>query len=694
MSDKFHRVIGIDLGTTYSAVAAYNKFAEASEIINNKAEGDRPTTPSVVSLDPILNKAIVGYAAKRNLANDPENTIIEIKREMGENFRPETLKKFGAERFYSVEHPLKVHLQIPWLSEQERWFTPQEISAFILTKMKEIAEVEIGEEIRDAVVTVPAYFTEKQKKATEEAALLAGLYPRQLIPEPTAAAICYGVDKFQTGKKTFLVYDLGGGTFDVSIIVVEEQKISVVATSGDSRLGGSDFDEAITKWALGELKEKHGRQVQGDRLAEAYIKARAEDAKILLSTFEEATLELTFPDSRQIYKLVLTRDKFNEIVDPFLKRSLAKVEEAIKISSENKGVKREHIDAILLVGGSTKIPKALSLLLDYFGKSESFVLGEINPDSVVARGAAIMAYKFAPSPAPFDVRKRKESTLNMDFGEQVIVPLITEHSLGVEVQDSRVERIVNQATSIPVEITRGGFTNPGPTPEIIVNVFQGEGSFTYENTLIGSLHMGPLEPKPMGEHKFEVTFKLDENGLLSMIVHHINENKTYEARFDQKTSVGGEQALVALRNKVLKLYAQRAAQVPREAEVVVPPPHPAGPAGRAAGAPPEPPRPAPEAVSPPPAEPRAQGLSQPTGAVEPPPAEGQIEGLLIPTVEVPDQFKQIVRRAKKQLLRKFDRELFTAFNAFVTALNLGKSEEELEEVGDDLADAHEDARDR
>jgi molecular chaperone DnaK (HSP70) len=561
MSEKYHKVIGIDLGTTYSAVAAYNKFKEQAEIIKNSAEGDTPTTPSVVSLDPSSNKAIAGYAAKRNLASQPENTIIEIKREMGEVFRPETLKKYGAEGKFTgtgpEPDPVKVHFNAPWLAAEEQWFTPQEISAIILMKMKEIAEVEMKvDEIRDAVVTVPAYFKEKQKKATEEAALLAGLYPRQLIPGSTAAAICYGVDKLETGKKVYLVYDLGGGTIDVSIIEVEKERIQVLATSGDSLLGGSDFDDVITRWAVEQLKDKYGKDVQNDLIALAYIKARAENAKILLNTCEKTSLDLTFADSQAILQLELTREKLIELIEPFLRKSLTEVDKAIIMAHEQMCIPREYIDALLLVGGSSKIPKVKEMLLDYFGKDESFVRSDINPDSVVARGAAIMACRFAPSSAPFDIKKRKESILLNEEGvEEIIDPgLITEHSLGIGIQENRVERIINKGTNLPVEIKKSGIVNPGPCEEIIVQLFQGEGRYTYENTLIGSLHLGPMEPKPRNFHKFELTFKLDKNGLLNIIVHHINEQKTYETNFVQKTGIGGEEKLIAKRKKLMKLY--------------------------------------------------------------------------------------------------------------------------------------------
>ena len=729
MNDQFHKVIGIDLGTTYSAVAAYNTYTEQAEIISNKIDtsaGSGETTPSVISLNQ-MNKAIVGQAAKNNLAVRPQDTVIEIKREMGENFRPETLQKYNAGK-YSEKDPVRVFFA-------GEWMLPQAISAFTLMKMKEIAEIELGEEIRDAVITVPAYFTEKQKKATKEAALLAGLYPRQLIPEPTAAAICYGVDKMESEKKTFLVFDLGGGTFDVSIIVVEGENIDVIATSGDPRLGGGDFDDAIVYWAIDQLKQK-GVDVSQDPSALARIKERAESTKIALSSFSSAKLDLMFLNNPNIQNLELTREEFEDIIDPvdpnkksLLRKSLSYVDIAIKNAEEKKGVTRDHIDAILLVGGSSKIPKVRNMLLDYFQKDESFVRSDVNPDAVVARGAAIMGYRFKPSPPPFDIKRELDSSLvNRDVEDDMHISLITEHSLGVGVQENLVSRIVEQGSNIPIEVKRGGYVNSGPATDIPVEVYQGEGKYTYENTLIGTLHIGPMEPRPAGEHKFEVIFKLDINGLLTMIILHLNENREYVAQFEQKTGVGGDDALIILRKKLLSLYAASSAQTPgfpdstAAAEpAVVPPPVPQPGTQQPAAAPaPPPPQAEPAPVSPPqtaaqpiqpsvppqpdsgsplpqqvpPAPAAAQAPPQPVPSDQPVSAQAppsQIE-LIEPASEVPDQFKQLVRRVKKQLIKQYDENLANAYNVFVSEINKGTAENDLLDAGDDLAEAFDDAR--
>ena len=694
MNENLHRVIGIDLGTTYSAVATYNKSIEQTEIIVNRKEGDTPTTPSVISLDPMLRKAIVGYVAKRNLAFDPQNTVIEIKREMGEVFLPETLDKFQARDIFKPKgdgyegDPVKVKFD-------GEWRLPQEISAFTLMKMKEVAETEMGGEIRDAVITVPAYFTEKQRKATEEAALLAGLYPRQLIPEPTAAAICYGVDRFEAERKVYLVYDLGGGTFDVSIITVEEEKIEVIATSGDPRLGGGDFDDAIMEWAVGELRQNHRLDVGAKPAAKAIIKLNAEMAKIDLSTYTDAKMSLLElrPENPPI--LDLSRDKFEKLIDPLLNKSLSYVDTAIKLAQEKKGLSREDIDAILLVGGSSKIPKVRTKLLDYFQKDEDFLRANLDPDAVVARGAAMLALRFAPSPAPFDITRRVDSSQINTLAEQDLqIRHITEHSLGVGVQNNMVSKIVDQGTNIPISETRGGYTNPGPYEYIDVLVYQGEGEYAFDNTLIGMLKIGPMELKPEGHHQFEVTFTLDENGLLSMAVHHINEGKRYEAKFEHKTGIGGREALAVVRNKLLPMYASTSALplpgATHTSASQVPPPSSA-PSSQAV--------PPPAASSAAPAPPDASAEAAPPSTPEQPAPQASAAqsgagngAILEPSSEVPDQFKGLVRRAHKQLLNRPDPKLLRIYNEFVTALNQGQTDEDLEDLGEDLKDVYQQCR--
>lgn len=692
MNGRLHRVVGIDLGTTYSALAVFNRISEEAEIIGNPEDNHAATTPSVVSLDPQTHRVIVGILAKRNMALDPQNTIIEIKREMGETFRESTLDKYRARGQFQARtekeggaedegDPVQVRLA-------DQWLFPQEISAFILMKLKEIAEQEIGEEVLDAVITVPAYFTEKQKKATKEAALLAGLYPRQLIPEPTAAAICYGLDHYEPSRKVYLVYDLGGGTFDVSIIQVEEDRIEVVATSGNPRLGGGDFDDEITKWALEEIERQTGADLSTNAAAKARLKLHAEETKILLSTYPSAKLPLVDvldPRLSGPASLELTREKFEELIERYLTDSIRFVDIAIQ-AAEKKGVRREDIDAILLVGGSSKIPKVRAELLDYFQKDENFVRADLNPDAVVARGAAKLALKFGPNPPPFEINRPTDTGLvNREADDELDIHLITEHTLGVAIQNNLFDPIVHQGMHIPVEVVQDHYTNAGPSEHVEVRVYQGEGHYCYENSFIGTVFLGAMEPKPQGHHKFAVTFKLDVNGLLTAIVHHINENKTYQARFEHKTGIGGFEALARMRQKLLGYYEVGfPARAPLE---------------------PFPPQPEPGArYTPPPAspfgagaEPAAAGAPPPSGPELPPtppgaPAESKPPALIEAQGEVPEPFKSVLRRAHKLLLGHPHKQLLKSFNAFTTALNQGVTGEDLEDLAHDLEHDYHDAR--
>ncbi len=684
-----HKVIGIDLGTTYSAVAAWDPDEEEAVIINDKTVDHGETTPSVVSLHPVLHKAVVGQAAKQNLANDPDNTIIEIKREMGAEFTAQTLDKYRAQDVYKVRDPVRAR----FVGE---WRLPQEISAFTLIKMKEIAEAEIGEEIIDGVITVPAWFTEKQKKATQEAAILAGIYPRQLVPEPTAAAICYGVDKQEDDAQTYLVYDLGGGTFDVSIISVEGTNIEVLATSGDANLGGGDFDDAITAWVINALREQ-GQDFSGDFKARAQIKLKAEQAKILLSEYEETTLDLAELNPADPPRLKLTRQQFLDLIEPYLKRSLSFVEDAIHRAQEARGIDRDGINAILLVGGSSKIPAVKEQLLDYFQKDAGFLRDDLNPDEVVARGAAILADRFAPSRPPFNAETLPSSgQLNLEADDELTVTLITEHSLGVGVQDDRIARIINQGSNIPIEVSQSNFINGGPWTECPVEVYQGESETTGECTKIGTLVIGPIEPKPMGEHHFQVTFALDENGLLSTTVLHLNENRPYSAIFKQNTGVGGLKKLGFLHKKLRELYIETPAEAPVTADdyVPTPPPGVTPPAPQGVAQPPvevpspegqDEARPSPSAV-PAPAEPVAPVAARPAPAPAPAPV------IVEPTTEVPAEFRAIRRRAVKQLYKQHNANLLAKLNAFTSVLNDGADLSTLEDFGDELADALDDAR--
>lgn len=690
-----HKVVGIDLGTTYSCVSTFDWDNDESIVLRNQLEANAKTTPSVVGFDRVTARVIVGEIAKRNMPVNPGNTISHIKREMGELFRKSTLAEIaaasdGAGAAAQVEGPGEE-------GEPYRvrfcgaWYLPQEISAFTLLQMKRIADVALDSNIIDAVITVPAYFTEKQKKATEEAARLAGLYPRQLIPEPTAAAICYGVDTFGEGKKVYLVYDLGGGTFDVSMITVEGAEIRVLSTSGDSRLGGGDFDEAIAQWAMEELREKHDLDVSRDRNAREIIKYHAESAKKAVSTANSADMVLPELRPRNPPVVTLTREKFEELVTDKLRGSLIHVDDAIAQAKARNDIGREQIDGVLLVGGSSKIPLVKSMILDHFEREDAFVRSDLDPDLVVARGAAVLARRFRPSEPPFDMNHRHDDSDMIQDDDAPPPILITEHTLGIAVNDGEMSPIVRQGTNIPVAVTRGGFTNGGETSHLDVQVYQGESDSIFDNTQIGVVPLGPMEPRQQGFHQFEVTFSLDRNGLLAATVHHLNEEQTYTARFSQKTGIGGNDALEAIRKKLAEMFNGGAPAVPpiepnRDLGGLVPslddpPPSAAETEPRAEAD-----------AAPPPVGAAGAGNGSPTNGTAPTGSSDDRPQLPKADAPIPAEFRQVERRSRAHLLKAPNESLRTTYCDFIVGLNDGVDETKLQQLGDDLADAFDDAR--
>lgn len=692
--NRKHLVVGIDLGTTYSAVSAYDTFNETAEVLRNAKEANAQTVPSVVSL--AAGRVIVGDAAQRTLAYDPSNTVIEVKREMGENFRPETLAKFGGDRagFRASDPQNNIDGDPVRVLFAGQWMLPQEISALVLMKMKQIAEEALGDEVRDAVITVPAYFTEKQRKATEEAALLAGMYPRQLIPEPTAAAICYGVDRAEQTRKVYLIYDFGGGTFDVSIISVEGTNIDVIATSGDPRLGGGDLDDLITNWAVEQLKTHHRLDVSGVPQRKSIIKYYAEKLKRELSAFPSAKMVLAELRPENPPTLELTRDAFEKMIQPLLGKSLNYVDAALKQAESKGGLRRDDISAILLVGGSSKIPRVKAKLLEYFGKDDSFVRADCDPDAVVARGAALLALRFQPSPPPFDLGKQASGGLNTESAVDN-VQLITEHSLGLAVQNNIFHKIIDQGSRIPISVKHENFTNGGPYRTVDVRVYQGEGQYVFENTLIGTLELGPMEEKPEGFHKFHVTFSLDANGLLSTKVDHVNEGKSYSGKFEQKTGVGGNEKMRLARESLLKLWTGGGAQMAPPAPAAPAAPTPMGATPPAPAAPAAPTPPAPPAPAAPAAPAAPMGATPPAPAVPAPPAPAQpaappppaASPILTANREVSDAIRSLLRRSEKFMLRTPNDKLLAAHNALVQAINAGTTGAALDDLYDDLETA-------
>jgi molecular chaperone DnaK (HSP70) len=533
-----HRVVGIDLGTTYSAVAAYDPDLLEAEILVNPEEDDGATTPSVVALDRETGNVLIGGAAKQRLARQPQDVVIEVKREMGAA---------------NGDPPEPRHVRFA-----DRQFLPQQISALVLMKMKEVAEAAIGANIQDAVITVPAYFQEHQRAATAQAALLAGLYPLQLIPEPTAAAACYGVDQFQEARRAYLVYDLGGGTFDVSIIEVEGGKAIVVATSGDDHLGGGDFDDRLTDWALEELARLEVVvRKEEEPTVRSKIKFHMEQAKMELSSLQRTELRLPDLVPGRLIELELTRETLERRIKPDLERSLRSVRDAIQ-QAEERGLRQEQLDGVLLVGGSTKIPAVKRKLIDYFERGDGFVKADLNPAAVVARGAAMVAARLKPTEPPFDIGRAPE-VIEVDGDGDVEAPVrvrpIAEHSLGVALEDETCRRLIERGTPIPASSTQRNFTNSAPGP-LVVAVYQGERPLWRDNVWIGDLRLiGIDESKPRHYHNFDLTYELDENGLLSVrAVYNNQPGQHWEAEIAHQKGMRDEDALRLMARELNELY--------------------------------------------------------------------------------------------------------------------------------------------
>jgi molecular chaperone DnaK len=701
MEDALHRVVGIDLGTTYSAVAAYHPDDLTPQILTDpeRSGSAAVATPSVVRLDPATGVLVVGHDAKDAIGSGPgaEGTLVEIKREMGAEFKePERLAQFGAQGVFQLTDPVRARLGNEWL-------LPQEISALVLMKMKRIAEQSLGGQIHDAVVTVPAYFTERQKKATEEAALLAGLYPRQLIPEPTAAAIAYGVDRAETERQVYLVFDLGGGTFDVSIIETREDEIEVIATAGDQRLGGGDFDDAVVEWIVKQLGDALPQGVDPLR-----IKAAAEAAKRELSLRATTTVGL----GAGIPPLELSRDTFETLIQPLLARSLEQVGKALDDARERKGVLPEHVNAVLLVGGSTRVPQVKQMLLNHFDQDEGFVRRDANPDTLVARGAAIVANRFEASPA-FDLSTRPTAERSADE-QDYAVTLIAEHTMGVGVQDGEMSMLIERGTKIPARQMRT-YYNPDQASRIEATIYQGEDKFVYNNTLIGTIHLDDIERRPQGYHAFEVEFTLDMNGLLAVQVTHTNTGREYQATFDQSTTIGKLDELAEKRASLEKLFAtvRTAAPAPEPAWPVAPgpvtptvpgpvtPPVP----GPTSGTTPQPvspavPGPATDAVAGPTAtaampgpatpavaEPAATAVPGPATTPAPIPPQPSAPTPGIDPAAVPAEYRRMVKKALRAGRDgTASPALGAALDAFWNAVCTGADEDTLDELADTLED--------
>ncbi len=479
------KIIGIDLGTTNSCVAI---MEGAQPKVLENAEGAR-TTPSVVAFTE-KNEKLIGQPAKRQAVTNPENTIFAVKRLIGRNFDDKTVKKDIESAPFKIVNSDKGDA---WIEAKNQKYSPSQISAFILQKMKETAEKYLGQAVTKAVITVPAYFNDAQRQATKDAGKIAGLEVLRIINEPTAASLAYGLDKKQ--NKKIAVYDLGGGTFDVSILELGDGVFEVKSTNGDTFLGGEDFDNAVVEYLISEFKKDSGIDLKSDKLALQRLKEAAEKAKIELSAAEQTDINLPFITADKTgpkhINLKMTRAKLEALVEDLIARTIPPCKTALK----DAGVSANDINEVVMVGGMTRMPKVINEVKNFFGKEPN---KSVNPDEVVAMGAAIQA-----------------GVLQGDVKDVLLLD-VTPLSLGIETLGGVSTKLIEKNTTIPTKKSQVFSTAEDNQPAVSIRVLQGEREMATDNKLLGNFELVGIAPAPRGVPQVEVTFDIDANGIVNV----------------------------------------------------------------------------------------------------------------------------------------------------------------------------------